>query len=341
MTQPSPSGTVRVEVSGNVGTVVLDRPEGMNALTVAMKVALLDAVRSVREDPAVRAVVLHGSGRAFCVGQDLREHAALLDAGDPAPLSTVREHYNPVITALATMPKPVVAAVNGTAAGAGLGLACACDFRIGAQGSRWTTAFTGIGLTADSGLSWTLPRLVGAAKATALLMLAEPFTTEQAFEMGLLTAVVPSEQVLPAAQELAARLARGPDGGVRGPQAVPAGRRHRTLDQALAEEDRQQTRAGASADHAAAVRSFLAKQAPVFAGRSRPGISSAGQAASRSARGRRPASTQRANRRSERRTPAANSGRTSGQPSRPSTPAAGRGPRARRTPTPPGRAPRR
>ncbi len=171
----------------------------MNALTVPVKLALLDALHQVHGDDAVRAVVLTGSGKAFCVGQDLREHAALLDAGDPAPLSTVRDHYNPV-TLLATMPKPVVAAVNGTAAGAGLGLACACDFRVGAQGTRWTTAFTGIGLTADSGLSWTLPRLVGAARATALLLLAEPFTTEQAFEMGLLTAVVPAEQVLPAAR---------------------------------------------------------------------------------------------------------------------------------------------
>ena len=86
----------------------------------------------------MRAVVLTGTGRAFCVGQDLREHAALLEAGDPAPLSTVREHYNPLVTLLATMPKPVVAAVNGTAAGAGLGLACACDFRIGAQPARAT-----------------------------------------------------------------------------------------------------------------------------------------------------------------------------------------------------------
>ncbi len=262
-----PSGTVRVERTGAVATVVLDRPQGMNALTVAMKTALLAALQDVHDDDGVRAVVLTGSGRAFCVGQDLREHAALLEAGDPAPLSTVREHYNPVVTLLATMPKPVVAAVNGTAAGAGLGLACACDFRVGTAGARWTTAFTGIGLTADSGLSWTLPRLVGAARATALLVLAEPFTTEQALEMGLLTAVVPPDQVLPAAQELAARLAAGPTVAYAALKASLAAAATSTLVEALAEEDRQQTRAGASEDHAAAVRSFLAKQAPVFAGR--------------------------------------------------------------------------
>ena len=267
MTAPDPSGTVHVETANGVATVTLDRPEGMNALTVDLKVALLEAVRSVSADDAARAVVLTGTGRAFCVGQDLREHAALLEAGDPAPLSTVRDHYNPLVTALATMPKPVVAAVNGTAAGAGLGLACACDFRIGGQGARWTTAFTGIGLTADSGLSWTLPRLVGAAKATALLMLAEPFTTEQAFEMGLLTAVVPAEQVLPAAQELASRLAAGPTVAYAALKQSLHLAATSTLAEALAEEDRQQARAGDSADHAAAVRSFLAKERPVFAGR--------------------------------------------------------------------------
>ena len=267
MTEPTPSGTVRLEMAGAVATITLDRPDGMNALTVPVKEALLDAVHAVHDDQAVRAVVLTGSGRAFCVGQDLREHAALLDAGDPAPLRTVREHYNPTITLLASMPTPVVAAVNGTAAGAGLGLACACDFRIGAAGARWTTAFTGIGLTADSGLSWTLPRLVGAARATALLLLAEPFTTEQALEMGLLTAVVSPGQVLPAAQELASRLAAGPTVAYAAVKKSLMLAATSTLQQALAEEDRQQTHAGRTEDHAAAVRSFLAKQPPVFAGR--------------------------------------------------------------------------
>ena len=258
---------VLLTTAGTVATITLDRPEGMNALTVAMKAELLRAVRSVAADDDVRAVVLTGSGRAFCVGQDLREHAALLEAGDPAPLSTVSEHYNPILRALTGMPKPVVAAVNGTAAGAGLGLACACDFRIGAAGSRWTTAFTGIGLTADSGLSWTLPRLIGAARATALLMLAEPFTTEQAFEMGLLTAVVPPEQVLPAAGELAQRLAAGPTVAYAALKQSLRVAATATLEEALAEEDAQQTRAGATEDHRAAVRSFLAKEPPVFSGR--------------------------------------------------------------------------
>jgi len=262
MTEP-----VLLSTTGAVATVTLNRPEHMNSLTAEAKTALLQAVRAAAADDGVRAVVLAGSGRAFCVGQDLREHGALLESGSTAPLSTVREHYNPLVRALAGMDKPVVAAVNGTAAGAGLGLACACDFRIGAAGSRYTTAFTGIGLTADSGLSWTLPRLVGAARATALLMLAEPFTTEQAMDMGLLTAVVPPEQVLPAATELAARLAAGPTVAYAAlKQSLRVGASS-TLDEALDEEELQQTRAGATQDHRAAVQSFLIKQAPVFAGR--------------------------------------------------------------------------
>lgn len=211
--------------------------------------------------------MLTGSGRAFCAGQDLREHAAQLDGGDGSPLATVSEHYNPLVTMLTGMAKPVVAAVNGTAAGAGLGLACACDLRIGAAGSRYTTAFTGIGLSADSGLTWTLPRLVGTARATALLLLAEPFTAEQALEMGLLTAVVPADQVLPAAAEIAARLAAGPTVAYGLLKTALRDASTATLAEALAAEDRLQAVAGATSDHRDAVHSFLAKTAPVFQGR--------------------------------------------------------------------------
>jgi 2-(1,2-epoxy-1,2-dihydrophenyl)acetyl-CoA isomerase len=259
--------TVLLELDGAVATVALNRPDGMNALTVEAKVALREALESVAADERVRAVVLTGTGRAFCVGQDLKEHADLLQSGHPAPLSTVREHYNPVVTAIATMPKPVVAAVNGTAAGAGLGLAAACDFRIGTAGARYTTAFTGVGLTADSGLSWTLPRLVGLGRATALLLLAEPFTSEQALEMGLLNAVVAVEQVLPAAQELAARIAAGPTAAYAAMKESLAFATTHGLVDALAKEDELQSRAGATEDHRAAVSAFLAKEKPVFAGR--------------------------------------------------------------------------
>jgi 2-(1,2-epoxy-1,2-dihydrophenyl)acetyl-CoA isomerase len=258
---------VLLDVTDAVATITLNRPDGMNSLTVAAKVALNDAVRAVAADHAIRALVLTGTGRAFCVGQDLKEHAALFDSSDPAPLSTVAEHYNPLITMLAGLPIPTIAAINGTAAGAGLGLACALDLRIGATGSKYTTAFAGIGLTADSGLSWTLPRIVGGGRATALLLLAEPFTAEHALEMGLVNAVVPPEQVLPVATELARKLAVGPTaayGLIKESLRVGA---TSTLLETLAAEDELQTRAGKTVDHAAAVRSFLAKQPPVFLGR--------------------------------------------------------------------------
>jgi 2-(1,2-epoxy-1,2-dihydrophenyl)acetyl-CoA isomerase len=261
------SDLVLLERAGAVATITLNRPEGMNALTVEAKVALLDAVAAVRDDVGVRALVLTGSGRAFCVGQDLREHAALLESGSDAPLRTVRDHFNPLVTMLAQLRIPTVAAINGSAAGAGLGLACVLDFRIGAAGARYTTAFAGIGLTADSGLSWSLPRLVGAGRAQALLLLAEPFTTEQALEMGLLNAVVAPEQVLPAAVELATRLAAGPTAAYACIKESLAYGASASLAQTLEKEDELQTRAGATADHAAAVRSFLAKEIPVFSGR--------------------------------------------------------------------------
>ncbi|MDP9497098.1 MAG: enoyl-CoA hydratase-related protein [Actinomycetota bacterium] len=262
MTQP-----VQLDTADGVATITLARPDQMNSLTLETKSALLHAVRAVADDRDVRAVVLTGSGRAFSVGQDLREHADLLSRGPHAALDTVAEHYNPLTLALATMPKPVVAAVNGTAAGAGLGLACVCDVRIAAAGSRWTTAFTGIGLSSDCGLSYTLPRLVGLGRATTLLLLAEPFTAEQALEMGLAAAVVPPDQVLPAATELARRLAVGPTTAYAAVKQALRSAASGTLEQALEEEDRLQTLAGATADHTAAVRSFLAKERPIFTGR--------------------------------------------------------------------------
>ncbi len=262
MTEP-----VLLDVDHGVATITLNRPEGMNSLTLAAKVGLNEAVAQAAADDRVRALVLTGTGRAFCVGQDLKEHAALLDAGDPAPLATVAEHYNPLVTALAELPFPTIAAINGTAAGAGLGLACALDLRIGAAGSRYTTAFAGIGLTADSGLSWTLPRLVGSGRATALLLLAEPFTAEAALEMGLINIVVPADSVLDVATELARKLAQGPTvayGCIK--ESVRFGA-DSTLAEALATEDEQQTLAGRTADHHGAVQAFLTKQAPVFEGR--------------------------------------------------------------------------
>ncbi len=150
------------EVADGVATVTFNRPDTMNSLTTDTKVALRDALHQAAADSEARCVVLTGTGRAFCVGQDLKEHVAGLTSDDPGQLSdTVQEHYNPAVTAIATMPKPVIAAVNGIAAGAGASLAFAADFRVLRRSAGFNLAFAGIALSCDTGASWTLPRLVG------------------------------------------------------------------------------------------------------------------------------------------------------------------------------------
>jgi 2-(1,2-epoxy-1,2-dihydrophenyl)acetyl-CoA isomerase len=255
-----------VERDEGVATLTMNRPESMNSLSIALKEALLEATREVSTDPAVRAVVLTGTGRGFCVGQDLREHVALLEGHDPAPLSTVREHYNPLILALTSMPKPVIAAVNGMAAGAGAGLSFACDFRIAARTAGFLLAFANVGLTIDSGVSWTLPRIIGQARATALAILAEPVNAESALEMGLVNAVVEPDRLLETAQELAARLAAGPTAAYAAIKQSIAFAATADLPSALAKEDELQTAIGRTQDHRAATIAFVNKQKPTFTG---------------------------------------------------------------------------
>ena len=256
-----------VERSEGVATLTMNRPESMNSLSVELKEALLDAARSVSGDPAVRAVVLTGNGRGFCVGQDLREHVTLLEAGDPAPLRTVAQHYNPLLLALAEMPKPLIAAVNGMAAGAGAGLAFACDFRIAANNAGFLIAFANVGLSLDSGVSWTLQRIVGQARALALSLLAEPVTAEAALEMGLVNAMVEPDAVLTGAQELAARLAAGPTLAYAAIKQSIRYAATSSLADALAKEDEMQTAMGATEDHHNATAAFVAKQKPTFTAR--------------------------------------------------------------------------
>ena len=173
-------------------------------------------MQQVAADPEVRCVVLTGSGRAFCVGQDLKEHLAGLRGDTSVPLSdTVEKHYNPTVLALATMPKPVVAAVNGVAAGAGASLAFAADFRVLADSAAFNTSFAGVALSCDTGASWTLPRLVGRGKAMELLYFPRTVPAAEALELGLATQVVPADELAATVRELAARLAAGPDRRLR------------------------------------------------------------------------------------------------------------------------------
>ena len=262
------SDSLIVERDGAVVTLTLNRPDSLNSLDAELRVALRDTLAGLDTDPDCRAVVLAGAGRAFCVGQDLREHAGVLESGTDDPLHAVREHYNPIALRLATLDRPVVAAVRGMAAGAGASIACLADFRIGGPATRFLMAFANVGLAGDTGASWSLPRLVGHAKATELLMLAEPVDAAEALRIGLLSRLVEDDDaVLPAARELAARLANGPTtayAAIRRQLAVGGAG---TLTDALAAEAAAQQRSGATADHREAVRAFLAKQRPVFTGR--------------------------------------------------------------------------
>ncbi|MEP6649548.1 MAG: enoyl-CoA hydratase-related protein [Lapillicoccus sp.] len=258
---------VELHVDGGVATVVLNRPDAMNAVDLALKVRLLEVLKQVADDPAVRCVVLTGRGRAFCVGQDLKEHIASLMRGDEALGSTVVHHYNEVAVLLATMNKPVVAALNGVTAGAGASMAFACDFRILVENAGINLAFAGIALSCDTGSSWSLPRLVGIAKAKELLLLPRTVPSDECLSLGLVTTVVPVDEFEQTVAELGRTLAAGPTlayGSIRRAVAASAGQ---DLETALAHEAELMTLTGASADHRAAVDAFLAKEKPVFEGR--------------------------------------------------------------------------
>jgi 2-(1,2-epoxy-1,2-dihydrophenyl)acetyl-CoA isomerase len=261
-------GPLLVTYADGVTTLTMNRPDSLNSLNVALKEALIEAFAAAAADPECRAIVLAGAGRSFCVGQDLREHIEVLTAGDVNALDTVVHHYNPLATALATMPKPVVAAVRGTAAGAGAAMALLADFRVGGPSTSLLMAFAGVGLAGDTGISWSLPRLVGTAKATELLLLAEPVPVEEADRLGLMTRVVDGDDaILPAAQALARKLAAGPTiayGAIKLELLVGASG---TLAEALAGEAEAQRQCGLTTDHVDAVTAFVAKKRPEFRGR--------------------------------------------------------------------------
>jgi 2-(1,2-epoxy-1,2-dihydrophenyl)acetyl-CoA isomerase len=259
---------VLLEVTDGVATVTFNRPAAMNSLDVATKEALLAALRQVADDPAVRCVVLTGTGRAFCVGQDLKEHVEILQSGATDSLfHTVEEHYNPIVTTLVGMPKPVIAAVNGVAAGAGASLAFACDLRIVAETAGYNLAFANIALSCDTGSSFTLQRLVGRAKAIELLYFPRTVTADEALELGLATQVVPAGELAEVVSEVAARLAAGPTAALGAMRLSLAFAADHTFTESVAFESAQMTRTGQTADHAAAVAAFLAKEKPVFEGR--------------------------------------------------------------------------
>jgi 2-(1,2-epoxy-1,2-dihydrophenyl)acetyl-CoA isomerase len=264
--------TVLYELNDGLATITINRPEAMNAMNIEAKVALREALQTAAADSAVRAVLLTATGdRAFCVGQDLKEHVGLLasdrESGTGSTMTTVREHYNPILRAITDMPKPVVAGVNGVAAGAGFGFALAADYRIVADTASFNTSFAGVALTADSGVSWTLPRLIGRSHATDLLMFPRSIPAQEAYELGIANRLVPTAGLAAEAAAVARALAEGPTVAYASlKESLAYGAEH-SLAETLGKEEELQTRAGQSADHTIAVQAFLAKKKPVYLGR--------------------------------------------------------------------------
>ena len=258
---PAPDAEILVERADGVATVTLNRPAALNALTISMKERLLDTLRGLGHDRAVRAVVLTGAGRAFCAGQDLKERLA----PDPAPFDEeLGLRYNPIVRALRDLPQPVIAAVNGVAAGAGASLAFACDLRIAAEGASFVLAFGRIGLVPDSGATWTLPRLVGAARAAEIALLGDPVSAAEAFRIGLVTRVVPADALAAEAVAMAGRIAGLAPGATTATKRLLAAAFERDLDAALDAEAEAQAAAGGHRDHAEGLAAFVEKRPPRF-----------------------------------------------------------------------------
>jgi 2-(1,2-epoxy-1,2-dihydrophenyl)acetyl-CoA isomerase len=247
--------------------VTLNRPEVLNSFNGRMADELVATLHDAGEDLAVRAVLLTGSGRAFCAGQDLAE--VLPRDGRPMPDlgDVVRHQYNPIIRAIRMLEKPVVCAVNGVAAGAGANIALACDITVAAEGTHFIQSFTKIGLIPDSGGTFILPRIVGLQRAAALTMLGDKLTAEKAMEWGMVYQCVPSTKLLEVGLELAKRLARMPTRALgltkRGFNAGLSN----DLDTQLEREEQLQREAGHTADYAEGVRAFVEKRPPSFEGR--------------------------------------------------------------------------
>lgn len=254
---------IRIETSEAITTIMLDRPDALNAFDRAMKEELLEALKAAERDRTVRVLILTGAGRAFSAGQDLKERH---EPGASDLSVELRTHYNPIILAMRRIEKPIVGAINGVAAGAGFSLALACDLIVASEAARFIQSFVRIGLVPDTGSTWLLPRLLGPARAAEVAMLAEPIDAATAERLGLVNRVVPADRLMDEARSLARRLAEG------APLALGLTKRaiRQSLGSDLASqldlEAQLQAVAGRSRDHAEGVAAFVEKRPARFTG---------------------------------------------------------------------------
>ena len=259
---------VDYSVSDGVGVIVLDRPDVLNAFDDELGFQMLDVVEKAAADESVRCIVITGAGRAFCAGEDLGALAGTYERGEPPPLgTTLTDRYNPLIRALRAAPKPVVAAVNGVAAGAGVSLALACDHRIVSERAKFVLAFIKVGLVPDSGAVWFLAKSIGEARALDLAASGRPIDAREAFDLGFVNEVVAEGDLEARWRERAAEFAEGPTAAFALTKSLIYGASERSLDEQLDVEVDAQSAAGRTADHLEGVKAFLGKRAPKFEGR--------------------------------------------------------------------------
>ena len=254
------------EVANSVACLTLNRPDSLNSFTADMHAEVAEVLAAAADDADIRAVVITGAGRGFCAGQDLNDRNVApgerIDLGD-----SVETFYNPLIRRITAMPKPVICAVNGVAAGAGANIALACDLVFAARSAKFVESFAMLGLIPDSGGTWHLPRLVGMARAKGMAMLMPKISAEQAKEWGLIWEVVDDEELLSTVMTLAEHLATQPTlGFAMTKQAFAASMTH-SLDQQLELEKELMRKAGFTEDYAEGVKAFLEKRTPEYKGR--------------------------------------------------------------------------
>jgi 2-(1,2-epoxy-1,2-dihydrophenyl)acetyl-CoA isomerase len=259
--------TVQTERRGAVTTIRLDRPESMNAVNVELGTDLLAALTTAADDDAVRAVVLTGNGRAFCSGADLRAGFEPTESGHPNVEQALNERFHPIILALRTMPKPVVAAVNGAAAGIGCSFALACDLILAAESSYFLLAFVNVGLVPDGGSSVLIPERIGFARAAEMAMLGERVPAHQALEWGLINRVVSDATLAEEAGALADRLASGPTRSYAGTKRQLNAWQFARIEAQLELEASIQQQMAQSRDFVEGVTAFAQKREPRFEGR--------------------------------------------------------------------------
>jgi 2-(1,2-epoxy-1,2-dihydrophenyl)acetyl-CoA isomerase len=259
--------TILFEAADGIARLTLNRPERLNSFNTVMHAEVQDALATLRADGSARVLILTGAGRGFCAGQDLGDRVVAPDGAPPDLGHSIENFYKPLILSLRRLPLPVIAAVNGVAAGAGANIALACDLVIAARSANFIQSFSKIGLIPDSAGTWFLPRLVGHARAMGLTLLGDKLPAEQAVQWGLIWRCVDDGQLADEVDAIARHLAAAPTRGLaRTKQAMLDSWGH-TLEQQLDVERDYQQELGRSADYAEGVAAFMEKRAPRFTGR--------------------------------------------------------------------------